>query len=118
MSGVAEHREKAEHNEFFVKNVGNPFFDWQVSGTFYAALHYVDAYFATLNIHPHTHGERTSLVDIRLTTIYVDYRELLNESRDARYEPTVAFTQNDVARIQRSLEAIKKVVLPLIPPKS
>lgn len=117
MPSKAEHRGKAEHNEFFVSDTGNPFFDWAVCGTFYAALHYVDAYLATHNIHPHSHAIRISHIqrDSRLNAIYVDYRELLNESRDARYEPTITFVQADVNRVQHSLEAIKRIILPLIP---
>jgi hypothetical protein len=109
-----DHRGKAEHDEFFVSNVGNPFFDWQISGVFYSALHYVDAYFATLNIHPRTHAERTTFVNLKLKPVYIDYRELLNESREARYEPASIFNQDDVTRVQRSLDAIKKAVLPHI----
>ncbi len=116
MPNTAQHRGKAEHNEFFVSETGNPFLDWAVCGTFYAALHYVEAYLATKNIHPSTHAGRISCIqrDSRLNAIYTDYRELLNESRDARYEAAITFTQADVNRVQRSLEAIKRVMSALI----
>jgi uncharacterized protein (UPF0332 family) len=107
------HRSRAEHDEFLVKNIDNPFFDWKVTGTFYSALHYVDAYLATKNIHPPTHSIRLGFVrtDPKLTTVFRDYRDLLNESRTARYEAEIAFDANDVVTAQRRLEAIKKAVI-------
>jgi uncharacterized protein (UPF0332 family) len=112
----AEHRTRAEHDEFFVKNTGNPFFDWQVTGTFYSALHYVDAYLATQNIHPATHSIRLGYVqsDPKLKPVFRDYRDLLNESRTGRYEAATIFVQGDVTSAQRRLDSIKKAVLPHI----
>jgi len=111
-----EHRTRAEHDEFLVKNIGNPFFDWQVTGSFYSALHYVDAYLATKNIHPPTHSVRLGHVrsDARLNLVFRDYRDLLNESRTARYEAATVFNQPDVVSAQRRLDSIKKAVLPHI----
>ncbi len=110
-----EHLAKAGHNEDFVKDIGNPYFGWQITGTFYAALHYIEAYLAKNNVHFTDHTVRTSYVqkEAQLRNIYVDYRELLNESRSARYE-AVPFAQADVTRIQRSFARIKALVQPLI----
>jgi len=112
----AEHRIRAEHNEFLVKNIDNPFFDWKVTGSFYSALHYVDAYLATQNLHPPTHSIRLGLVrsDSKLKPVSRDYRDLLNESRTARYEAATIFSAGDATSAQRKLESIKKAVLPLI----
>ncbi len=116
MPDKAEHRTRAEHDEFLVKNIHNPFFDWKVTGTFYSALHYVDAYLATQNIHPATHAIRSGLVqtDPKLKSVFRDYRDLLNESRTARYEAATIFNQGDVTAAERRLASIKAAILPLI----
>ena len=116
MPSKSEHRAKAEHNERFVGTLAAPYFDWAVCGTFYTALHYVESYLATKNIHPQNHTVRLGIVqrDPKLKPVFRDYRELLNESRDARYEPAVTFTAADVTRLAVHLESIKQVVLPLI----
>jgi hypothetical protein len=110
-----DHVLKAEHNEFFVSQTDNPFFDWKLTGIFYSALHYVDAYLATMGIHPPSHAIRLGHVrtDPKLTTIRRDYRELLNESRTARYEPPATFDLTDTNRAQHKLDSIKKAILPL-----
>ncbi len=116
MPPKAEHRTRAEHDEFLVQNIDNPFFDWKVTGTFYSALHYVDAYLATHNIHPATHSVRLGYVrtDPKLKPVSRDYRDLLNESRTARYEAATIFNPGDVTAAQRRLDSIKKLILPLI----
>jgi len=113
----AEHKAKAEHNEYFVSTLGNPFFDWQVTALFYSALHYIQAYFVAKGINPppSTHTMRNNHVsnDPTLRTIYVDYRELQNESRSSRYGVTPP-SQNDVQRLMGNLNTIKGVVGPHI----
>jgi hypothetical protein len=114
-----EHRAKAEHNEFLANELDNPFWDWAITGLFYSALHYVEAYLATKGIHFRRHKLRDSWIyrDAALKPIYIDYRELQTESEDARYMeivPLTIFTQGDVQRLEVNLQAIKKVVIPLI----
>jgi hypothetical protein len=113
-----EHREKAENNEFLVESLDNPFWDWAISGVFYAALHYVEAYFANQAppLHPPTHTKRDNHIhsDPNLTKIYVDYRQLEDESRDARYDAGMTFTQRDVTMSIGHLQRIKEVVIPLL----
>jgi hypothetical protein len=115
----AEHLEKAKHNEFFVSTLGNPFWDWAVTGTFYAALHYIEAYLATKADHPPTHAIRDSHIyrDSFLRVLYVDYRELQGESEDARYMeklPVTVFGQADVTRLVANLEKIRNHILPTL----
>jgi hypothetical protein len=112
-----DHLAQAEHNEFFSSELDNPFFDWKLTGIFYTALQYVDAYLATQGFHPPDHGERTKHVhgDAKLKPIRLDYRDLKNESRTARYEPPNTFGQSDVQSAERKLDAIKKVIQALIP---
>ena len=107
MPSKADHPAQAEHNEYFVSQTDNPFFDWKVTGTFYTALQYVDAYLATQNIHPPTHAVRLGHVatQAKLKAIHRDYRDLLNESRTARYEPPNLFKQADATAAQSRLDA-------------
>lgn len=118
MPKKAEHSGKAAQNEFFVSTLGNPFWDWAVTGKFYAALHYVEAYLATRNpaIHSRNHAVRDSNIqaDSVLKTLYVDYRELESECHDARYDASLTFSQGDVERLERNLDRIRKVLQPLI----
>jgi hypothetical protein len=110
-----EHRAKAEHNEFFCTDTGEPFWDWAITGAFYCALHYVESYLASL--HPPTHKIRDSLIyrEHNLKAIYDDYRELQEESRNARYDASLTFVQSDFVRVQKRLTSIKAVILPLLP---
>lgn len=116
MATKDEHLTKAKHNEFFVTSTDNPFFDWKVVGLFYAALQYVDAYFATKSVHPGDHSDRNwQMANApELKPIFRDYRDLKNESRTARYEPPSVFDQNDVNFAQRKFDSIKKELLPLL----
>jgi hypothetical protein len=113
-----EHRAKAENNEFLVETLENPFWDWAVTGVFYAALHYIEAYFAgrVPALHPPSHTIRDNHIhsDNTLRAIYVDYRQLEDESRNARYDAGMTFTQGDVGIAKGCLERIKKVILPLL----
>lgn len=118
MSTTPEHKAKAKHNEFFVATLQNPFWDWAVTGMFYAAVHYVEAYLATHRppVHSRNHNVRDSNVqnDPVLGKVYDDYRELKNECHDARYQAHLTFTQADVVRLQANLAAVKNLVSPLI----
>jgi len=114
-----EHLAKAKHNEACVAALTDTFWDWAVTGIFYTALHYMMAFLATKADHPPTHQVRISHIhrDRALKPIYVDYRELQNESEDARYlerNPLTAFSEADVIRLKGNLETIKKLVLPLL----
>lgn len=116
MPSKEEHIAQAQHNEDFVSNTDNPFFDWKLTGIFYTALQYVDAYLATKNVHPPTHSWRLNAVnaDPKLRAIRVDYRDLLNESRTARYEPPCTFGYGDAQIALRRLNSIKSVIVPMI----
>ena len=118
MPTKAEHSGKAAQNDFFVSTLGNPFWDWAVTGKFYAALHYVEAFFATRTpaVHSRNHSVRDSNIqnDSTLRSIYVDYRELESECYDARYDPSLTFSQRDVERLEGNLDKIRKLVQPFL----
>ena len=114
-----EHRAKAEHNESLSHHLKEPFSDWAITGMFYSATHLVESYLATAGIHFTKHALRESWVyrDAKLKPISRDLRTLRTHSEDARYMekvPPTAFKQGDVDSLRPHLEAIKKVVLPLL----
>lgn len=108
-----EHVAKAAHNESFVQTLGlttTPFLDWVVTGMFYAAVHYVDAYLATQDIHPKRHrgnAGRSDYVSRYLKQIYQDYRYLEDQSRDARYSPK-RFAFHDIQACSHSLTVVRQ----------
>lgn len=87
----AEHVAKARGNEEFARTLGAPTIcalEWSITANFYAALHYVQAYFATQNITFKLHTNRATAIarDAGLKAIYQDYREMQDASEAARYE--------------------------------
>ncbi|HZX13166.1 MAG TPA: hypothetical protein VFF49_02050 [Thermodesulfobacteriota bacterium] len=84
-----EHYSKAEHNERFANSFAldsTPYLDWVVTGFFYSAIHYIDSYLAHFHsIHPYSHEDRDDKVRRYLRRINKDYRELKDDSKDARY---------------------------------
>lgn len=86
-----EHLNKARHNEAFIEIVieqGETYLDWAVSGYYYATVHYLEAYVASVpgSYHPSTHSERLSLVSTYFSErIYQNYAYLKDRSEEARY---------------------------------
>ncbi len=119
MPRKAEHLGKAHHDEQFVSSLDlstSPFIDWAVTALFYAALHYVEAYFATMNRHSADHRARDSAIrrDANLRKIYNDYSELKNHSINARYYMT-PFVEADVTRhLRPRFNALKSYITSLL----
>lgn len=95
-----EHVAKAKHDEEFVNSLDlstTPYLDWAITALFYAALHYVEAYFASMKRHSPDHRTRDSAIqrDSRIRALYNDYSELKNFSINARYYVTT-FSPRDV----------------------
>jgi hypothetical protein len=111
-----QHLEKAVHNEDFVKEINNPYWDWATTTSFYAALHYIEAFFArkTPPVHSRNHEVRDDNVhrDPTLRKIYDDYRQLKDDSHDARYDARLQLTQTDYGYSKKYLDNIKAVILP------
>ena len=100
----AAYVEKAEHNKAFLDSLDvktTLYLDWVVTIAFYVAVRYVDAYFCPDR--PSNHQRRLSWVRRRPGTrpIEYPYRELENQSREARYE-LVDFTVSDVESLLAS----------------
>jgi hypothetical protein len=63
------------------------YMEWETTILFYAGLHCIDMFLATLSppIHPNEHKERRKYVSQYLRTIAGDYEGLYQKSRWARY---------------------------------
>ena len=105
---------RAAQNERFASSLADPYWDWAVTAVYYAGVHYVEAYFAALRppIHSGTHGARDS--DIRRDSIlnpaWRTYKQMKEDSEDARYEPHIPFDANNLAKQWTRLNDLKKVV--------
>lgn len=119
MPFTEDHIAFAEHNEMFVDSFdldSTLYTDWVVTGMFYAALHYVEAYLAMLGEQPEDHRARDSHVKRHIPDIGKDYRWLKDYSINARYYG-YRFSADDIRRnISPRLEAIKKHILDLLKP--
>ncbi len=109
MPSEAQHLAKALHNERFCLAVVDglepsfgQFYDWAITGMFYSALHYIDAYLdRSLATHPETHADRRRIIArIRqLRPIREQYTLLSRRSQSARYGP-VSFAGSDVQNLR------------------
>ncbi len=112
-----DHIAFAEHNEKFVGSFdldSTVYTDWVVTGMFYAALHYVEAYLALLGEQPEDHRARDSHVKRHMPEIGKDYRRLKDDSINARYYG-YCFSADDIRRtVIPNLEAVKTHILNLL----
>lgn len=84
---------------------------------FYAAAHYVGAFFVKQGTTCTMHKTRDSAIqrDARLSKIYREYRELEHFSRQARYDSPMGYHRHgDVAYLMSCLEKVRAAVLPLL----
>ena len=116
MATVGQHLEQARRNEQFLATLdlpSSPYLDWAVTIIFYAALHYLRALFAHYQLtNIARYGDMDKAFDRiqllkRHPEIYNDYRQLKDDSREARYNmwrPTLAevveFRDGELQRIR------------------
>lgn len=124
MPDRAAHLKQAKHNKsalgYLQKRIAD-FPDWVVVVAFYAALHYVEAVFATDKDiqHGQSHGRRLEMLKSksRYKDIFMHYRILKNYSEIARYledeegKEICFVTQFPVARVEQEVvrHHLKKV---------
>ena len=90
-----EHLAQARRNEEFlvtIRALPVRYAEWETVALFYSALHYVDAFLATLGEHPRNHRIRIARVN-SATALQHEYQDLFDASMEARYEaltPTTA----------------------------
>ncbi len=120
MATKKEHIRKAEHNERFIDLFDidtTPFLDWVITGIFYSAIHYIRALAAKYDlINISSYGDMDNLFN-RISvfknnrTAYMDYRQLKDDSRSARYE-MVKFSTREVRSLKNGeFQRIKSFVL-------
>lgn len=118
MSDKKSHLDRAERNEKLASVLAAPYWDWAVTATFYAAVHYVEAYFATKipPLHSGNHPERNNHIqdDAILKTCWRDYREMKNQAVNARYYPHIPMEKADVLKVGKKLATVKNLVVPLL----
>lgn len=121
MPDTRAHLAQAEHNEQFLETLSlpaTPYLDWAVTVIFYAALHYIRALAARhqfTNISTYADMDRVfERVPVfrRNREVYVDYRQLKDDSRVARYEcrslaasEVTDLRDGELARIRRFVRA-------------
>jgi hypothetical protein len=120
MASHVQHLAQAQHNEAFLStfNLGtSPYLDWAVTAAFYTALHYLRALMAKqgyTNIS--SYGDMDKAFD-RLSVlkqslaVHDAYRQLKDDSRDARYnmwKPSGA----DIVDAQGEMLKVRDFVLP------
>lgn len=112
------HLQKATENEFLASKLdltipSAP--NWAIIMTFYAAVHYVSAYFFTRGHSYQLHIHRDSAIrnDNQIGTIWRFYERLKDTSENARYGAAF-FTPNHYQLMLTNLNSIKSVINPLI----
>jgi uncharacterized protein (UPF0332 family) len=110
------HLHQAQHNEAFVVSLNldsTDYLDWAVTGIFYAALHYIESFLATQNIHSSTHASRDRVFQQQqnLKPIYNQYRILKTRSESARYDLQQFNLAEARTLISVELEAVKSHIL-------
>jgi len=120
MATEREHLHQAQHNEQFLATFYLPttsYLDWAVTVIFYAALHYIRALAARhLFTNISRYGELDKLFN-RLplfrnnSWVYIDYRQLKDDSRAARYDMRAFSSQEVTALRDEELTRIRQFVL-------
>lgn len=115
-----QHRRQAAENEAVSLELETAHPGWAVTALFYAALHYVEAYFYIEGVrtglpqHSASHAQRTPAVRLRLAPVFPHYHRLLDRSVAARYD-CKTFTQSDVQRLRhQDLDVLRSHILPYL----
>ncbi len=112
-----EHKNKAIENEQLALTFPSTVcgVEWAITTIFYAAVHYVQAYFALSGVSYSSHPSRNKAVglDAVLSAISFEYESLYNLSRDARYE-VMGLQPGHLVYAQNLLADIKKVICPYL----
>lgn len=106
MPDLTEHLAQAARNEALSQQLEVQHPDWAVTALFYAAVHYVEAYFFDRHTPPQpqhypTHHRRNVGVASRLPSVNNEYQALKTRSQDARYD-CIHFTTGDVRHCRQA----------------
>lgn len=109
-----DHLAQADHNtEFYHSFDRQNYSDWAATVLFYAGLHYIDAFLATLQIDPGSHDVRDRYMArlAQLRPISSHYFALKSSSRTARYSPLARFPIQHLQNLEQlHLEQIKSAL--------
>jgi hypothetical protein len=89
--------------------------DWRLVMLHYAALHYIEGYFATRGVHSRHHPDRDDNVqrDPNTQPIYGAYSKLKMFSHNARYLTSLPAAAR-VAEMESNLATVKKQLTPFL----
>jgi hypothetical protein len=114
------HVSKAAHDEVFWKFINDnhvvDYPDWAVTGIFYSAMHFIDAFFGKNNKHLKSHdmADKEISQEAQLDSIYADYRALKDYRWKASYWST-KFEKSDIDNdIIPHFDKIKSSILELL----
>jgi hypothetical protein len=110
---TTEHVNQAKSNEAVAEYLdGSPYPDWRATALFYAAVHYVQAYFVSLNPPRRfkRHADRDDAIqsDTHISARWDDYRSLKDWSKQSRYSGVKPGANDFRDDIFPALNAIKK----------
>jgi len=94
--------------------------EWAVTALFSSAIHWIDAYLATLNVHSYGHAQQARYVEQMqpIKALLRHLSQLQRRSEDARYQ-LLAFASSDVDMLrQEHLAPIEQTIAPLLPESS
>ncbi|HEY8692548.1 MAG TPA: hypothetical protein VIR57_07380 [Chloroflexota bacterium] len=98
MPSADRHRAQARRNARASEDFqGLGYHDWAVTALFYSAIHWIDAYLATLNVHSYGHVQQARYVEqiAPIKPLLRHLSQLQRRSEDARYQ-LLSFTSSDV----------------------
>jgi hypothetical protein len=112
----SQHLQIAKENETFISGLNlsiAPTRGWASTTAFYAALHYVEAFFSTRSKHSADHRTRDNNMVQHTETmaIYDDFCELKNISTRARYYGRYPSDNDFQAQVIPALTQVKKEML-------
>jgi hypothetical protein len=115
MGTQANHREKAEHNERFLKAIdAKEFPDWKVTVCFYKALHLVEMLFAITSEHSVNHRDRHDKMKRGYVHLWKEYLPLYTQSRRARYQ-TRTITDQTIKYVEGRLAELERLIRSSMP---
>ena len=120
MASKERHLAQARSNEAFARELlaSRQHIEWVPVATFYAALHYARAYFATLPTVPRR-LDHDLIFDLfsklaPLKPVVGNYASLFTQCNEARYDLFPVYPPVAQEALDKDLQAIKAVILPLL----
>ena len=117
MASKNQHLWQAEHNEEFLKSIepleSGKFIDWEVTGLFYAGIHYIEAFLVTKKLESSSHEQRLSNMNSAGLTddkFQNSYDCLYDWARKTRYK-CISIQEYQFELIRQFYNTIKRHIL-------